>query len=87
MANESNEEVIDGIEFEKTGDGKYNFTVKECKFATSGVHELLQMEKGTCPWALIIGAIITGSLDDDKYIDVCESDYSDKGSKTQLEIK
>jgi hypothetical protein len=83
----SNEEVMDGISFDKMSDGKYNFVVKECKFATSGVHDLLEMEKGTCPWALIIGAVITGSLDNDKYVDVCESEYTDEGSSTVLEIK
>jgi hypothetical protein len=83
----SNEEVLKGIKITKEGKNKYSIEIKKCNFATSGVHDLLQMEKGSCPWSLIISTILQSGLRKGKHIDVGESDYSDKGSKTNIIIK
>lgn len=82
----TNDEVIEGIDIQKLDDNTYCLKIPECKFATSGVHELLEMEQGSCPWSIIIATIITTALKNERTVDVGESTYSEKGSETTLEI-
>lgn len=83
----TNEYVLEGVTFEKVDDNKYIFSIEECHSATAGVHDLLKMEKGSCPWPIIVAAFISRYLGEDKSVEVGDSEYTEKGSKTVLEIK
>lgn len=80
----SNEEYLKDINFNKTDGNKYLFEIGECSFGKSGVHEILKMEGGICPFALIIATCLT-ELNPNEYVEINPSEFDDKGSKTYLE--
>ncbi len=82
----SNNDLLKGISFHKIDDNTYNFEIEECSFAVSGVHDILKMHGGVCPFALASAAILSGAMADERYIDLADSEYSEKGSKTVLKI-
>jgi hypothetical protein len=83
----SNKYVLEGVSFEKIGQNKYKFSIEECKSATAGVHDLLKMEKGSCPWPVIVAAFVSRYLGEDKSVEIGDSEFTEKGSTTILEIK
>jgi hypothetical protein len=82
----SNEDLLKGISFKKIDDETYNFEIEECSFAVAGVHDILKLHGGNCPFALAVAAILTSIMKDGRYLDLTESEYTDKGSKTILKI-
>jgi hypothetical protein len=82
----SNEDFLKGISFKKIDDDTYSFNIDECSFAVAGVHDLLKLHGGVCPFALAVAAILSEEMKEGKYIDLTESEYTDKGSKTNLKI-
>jgi len=83
----SNDNFLKGLAIEEMGDGKYVFTIEECSFATSGVHDTLDMRSGTCPFGVMAATALTQALKDGRYFDIERSEFSDKGSKTFLEVR
>ena len=82
----SNDELLKGISFQKIDDDSYSFEIDECSFAVAGVHDILKMHGGVCPFALASAAILSGAMADERYIDLADSEYTEKGSKTVLKI-
>jgi hypothetical protein len=82
----SNEEFLKGVKFEKVDDETYCFEIDECSFALAGVHDILKLHGGVCPFALAVAAILSEEMKEGQYFDLADSDYSDKGSKTNLKI-
>jgi len=82
----SNNELLKGVSFEKIDEDKYSFNIEECSFAVSGVHDILEMHGGVCPFALASAAILSGAMSDERYIDLADSEYTEKGSKTILKV-
>jgi hypothetical protein len=82
----SNEEFLKGIAFEKVDDRTYTFDINECSFALAGVHDILKLHGGICPFALAVAAILSEEMKEGQYIDVTDSEYTDKGSKTNLKV-
>jgi hypothetical protein len=82
----SNNDLLKGISFQKIDDDTFSFEIEECSFAVAGVHDILKMHSGVCPFALASAAILSGAMVDERYIDLADSEYSDKGSKTILKI-
>ncbi|UCE37339.1 MAG: hypothetical protein JSW00_17985 [Thermoplasmata archaeon] len=83
----SNDELLKGVSLKKDDQDKYTFEIEECSLAVSGVHDILKLHGGTCPFALAVAAALTSVLSGGRYVDLAESEYSDKGSKTVLMIK
>ena len=83
----SNDELLKGVSIKKLNQDKYAFEIEECSLAVSGVHDILKLHGGTCPFALAVAAILTSILSGGRYVDLADSEYSDKGSKTVLKIK
>lgn len=83
----SNDDVFKGIQINRINDNDIVFQLEECSFATSGVHDSLEMGDSMCACSLIASSILSGALDDKKYLEVQESEYTDKGSKTVFKIK
>ncbi len=82
----SNDELLKGISFKKLDKDTYTFDIEECAFAVAGVHDILKLHGGICPFALAVAAILTSVMKEGRYIDLADSEYSDKGSKTVLKI-
>ena len=82
----SNNDQLKGISFQKMDGNTFNFDIDECSFAVAGVHDILKMHSGVCPFALASAAILSGAMADERYIDLADSEYSDKGSKTVLKV-
>jgi hypothetical protein len=82
----SNEDFLKGVSFKKIDEDTYAFEIEECSFAMAGVHDILKLHGGICPFALAVAAILSEETKDGKYIDLADSEYSDKGSKTNLKI-
>ncbi|UCF07592.1 MAG: hypothetical protein JSW28_08080 [Thermoplasmata archaeon] len=82
----SNNELLKGVSFDKIDEQTFNFEIDECSFAVAGVHDLLKMHGGVCPFALAFAAILTGAMADERYVDLADSEYTEKGSKTVLKI-
>ena len=82
----SNEEFLKGISFNKIDDKTYSFDIDECSFALAGVHDILKLHGGICPFALAVAAILSEEMKEGQYLDVADSEYTDKGSKTNLKI-
>jgi hypothetical protein len=82
----SNEEFLKGVAFKKIYDDTYTFDIEECSFAVAGVHDILKLHGGICPFALAVAAILSEKMKEGQYIDVTDSEYSEKGSKTNLKI-
>ncbi len=82
----SNEEFLKGVSFKNVGEDAYTFEIEECSFAMAGVHEILEMHGGICPFALAMAAILSSVMTGGRYMDLVESKYTDKGSKTLLTI-
>jgi hypothetical protein len=83
----SNEIFVKGLRIEKVGEKKYIIHLDECSFAKGGIHETLEMNGGSCPYALLFAAVLTSMDDSELYIKVGESEYTEAGSKTELEIE
>lgn len=81
----SNEEVLKGLKFTKTDGNGYIFEVGECSFGSSGVHEILKMEGGICPFALVVATCLT-ELSPNEFVNINASNFDEKGSKTHLEM-
>lgn len=81
----SNEEYLNNINFKKEGDGKWVFDIKTCSFAKSGVHDILKVKEGICPFGLVIASCLT-ELSDNGYVRITKSEFDDEGSKTHLEL-
>lgn len=82
----SNDELLKGIIFRKLDEDKYEFEIEECSFALAGVHDILKLHGGVCPFALAVAAILSSVMKEGRYLDLTDSEYSDKGSKTVLKI-
>ena len=82
----ANDEFLKGISLKKSGEDSYEFNIDECSFAVAGVHDILKLHGGICPFALAVAAILTSVMEGGRYIDLVESEYTDKGSKTIFEI-
>ena len=82
----SNDELLKGVSLKEMGDETYAFEIQECSFAVAGVHDILKLHGGICPFALAMAAILTSVLTGGRYVDLAESEYTDKGSKTVLKI-
>jgi hypothetical protein len=83
----SNEAFIKGLKIEKVDDKKFVVDIEDCEFAKEGIHEILNMEGGSCPYALIAAAVLTSVEGAEQYIQIGESDFTELGSKTYLHIK
>ncbi len=83
----SNDELLKGVSIKKLNQDKYAFEIQECSLAVSGVHDILELHGGNCPFALAVAAILTSILTGGRYVDLADSEYSDTGSKTVLKIK
>jgi hypothetical protein len=82
----SDGQILNGVTFEKLDENKYSFNIEQCGMATSGVHEVLKMEKGYCPFALIVATFLSRVLEAGKNMEIGDSEYTDQGSMTVLEI-
>jgi hypothetical protein len=82
----SDEETLKDIKFEKIDDDTFVFDIGECAFAVAGVHDILKLHGGVCPFALAVAGLLTSAMKEGQYIDLADSEYSDKGSKTVLKI-
>lgn len=82
----SNDEFLKDVSFKKLDKNTYIFNIEECSFALAGVHDILKLHGGVCPFALAVSAILTSVMKEGRYIDLADSEYSDKGSKTVLKI-
>jgi hypothetical protein len=82
----SNEEFLKGIKFEKMENDTYCFNIDECAFALAGVHDILKLHGGICPFALAVAAILSEDMKEGQYLDLKDSEYTDKGSRTTLKI-
>jgi len=80
----SNEEFLKDITLTKKGDNRYLFEIGECSFGESGIHELLKMEGGICPFALFVASCLT-ELNPNESVNISPSDFDEKGSKTYLD--
>ena len=80
----SNPELFEKVIFEKTGDNSYNFELRGCAFAKSGVHDILAPEKCTCPFAIIASTIIYELSNKD--ITTSYSEINNMDSKTNIQI-
>ncbi len=83
----SNESYIKGLSIKKISDNKYIIDVEECTFAKGGIHDTLEMKGGSCPYALLVAAVLTSVENSDQYIKVGESEYTKTGSRTYLDIE
>jgi Lrp/AsnC family transcriptional regulator for asnA, asnC and gidA len=79
----SNDEFLKDLKLTKEN-GRYLFEVGECSFGHSGIHEILKMEGGICPFALYIATCLT-ELNPNEYIKINPSNFDEKGSKTYLD--
>jgi hypothetical protein len=83
----SNDSYVRGLKINKVSDKKYVIEMKECSFAKQGIHSTLEMKGGSCPYALLVAAVLTSVEDPDQYINVGESEYTEEGSKTYLNVE
>jgi hypothetical protein len=83
----SNDQFIKGLKINKKNDNVFIIDAEECAFARGGIHETLKMEGGSCPYALLLAAVLTSVLEPDKYIKVGNSEYTEFGSKTEIIIE
>jgi hypothetical protein len=83
----SNESFVKGFSITKTSDKEFIIDIEECAFAKAGIHRTLEMNGGSCPYALLVAAVLTSVEDADQYIKVGESEYTELGSKTILNIE
>lgn len=77
----SNKELIGNVNFEKEGD-IFKLEIDGCAVAKSGVHEILDPRKSTCPYAIAAAAMIfylTG-----KNLTIEDSEFTEDGTKTVL---
>ena len=82
----SNDELLKGISFQEIDKDTFSFEIDECSLAVAGVHDILEMHDGVCPFALASAAILSGAMADERYIGLADSEYTEKGSKTVLKI-
>ncbi|HIH44322.1 MAG TPA: hypothetical protein HA257_04340 [Candidatus Methanoperedenaceae archaeon] len=78
-----NEELIENVNFENNDD-MFNIEIKGCTVAKSGVHEILDPKKSTCPYAIVAAAMIfylTG-----KNLTIEDSEFTKDGTKTLLKL-
>jgi hypothetical protein len=83
----SNDDLLKGVSLNQIDQDKYAFEIEECSLAVSGVHDILKLHGGNCPFALAVAAVLTSILSGGRYVDLADSEYTDKGSKTVLKIK
>jgi hypothetical protein len=83
----SNDELIKGLTIKKVHDKEYSIEIEECLFAKDGVHRILKMSGGSCPYALIAAAVLTNVGESDQYVRLGESEYTEDGSKTILKVE
>jgi Lrp/AsnC family transcriptional regulator for asnA, asnC and gidA len=80
----SNDEYLKDIKLTKKENG-YIFEVGECMFGHSGIHDILKMDGGICPFALYMGTCLT-QLNPNESININPSDFDEKGSKTHFDV-
>lgn len=80
----SNEEYLKDISLERD-DGRYVFKVGSCTFAKSGVHEILKVKEGVCPFGLMMASLIT-ELTPDTCARITKSEFDETGSKVSFEM-
>lgn len=80
----SNPDLFEKVIFEKTGEDSYNFELRGCFLAKTGVHETLAPEKCTCPFAIIASTIIYELSNKNITISYSEFDKMDARTKIQL---
>jgi DNA-binding Lrp family transcriptional regulator len=80
----SNEEYLKEVSLEKLSEGRYEFKVGKCTFAKSGVHDILKIKEGICPFALIMTACLT-ELTSNGYAKISKCEFDDDGSKAIIE--
>jgi hypothetical protein len=83
----SNENFIKDLKIEKLDENKYVIDVGECVFAKEGIHEILKMKEGSCPYALIAAAVLTSVEGEDQYVNVGDSEFTELGSKTIINVE
>jgi hypothetical protein len=83
----SNEAFVKGLSIKRIDDNNYIIDIKECAFAREGIHKTLEMKGGSCPYALLVAAVLTSVENTDQYLKVGESKYTDEGSTTDLHIE
>jgi Lrp/AsnC family leucine-responsive transcriptional regulator len=81
----SNEEYVEDIQFEKVEENRYLFKIGACTFAKSGVHDILKVKEGICPFALVVASCLT-ELSPNKYVKIGRTEFDEDGSKTYLEL-
>jgi DNA-binding Lrp family transcriptional regulator len=81
----SNEEYVKNVTFKKIGKNKYVFDIGACSFAKSGVHDILKIKEGICPFGLVMASCLT-ELTPSGYVRVAKTSFDDEGSKTHLEL-
>lgn len=78
-----NKEYFEDVKFERSNDA-FIFEIEGCVFAKSGVHETLEPEKSTCPFATIAAAVLfyqTG-----KNLTIEDSEFRKTGTKTVIKL-
>jgi hypothetical protein len=83
----SNDDFIKGLKFTKISDNEYTISLEECAFAKEGIHSILDMKGGSCPYALLAAAVLSSVEGEDQYIQIGESEFTELGSKTILKIE
>lgn len=71
------------VGIEEAGDEKFLFKVEGCKFAKY-THEFLDTKDTTCPFALVVMAILQSQLG--KKVRPTDSEFSATGTKTLIEF-
>lgn len=78
-----NREYFENVKFERFND-TFIFELEGCVFAKSGVHETLEPEKSTCPFATIAAAIIFYLTK--KNMTIGDSEFNKTGTKTVMKL-
>jgi hypothetical protein len=83
----SDDKILKGLKIEKVSLNEFVIDIKECAFAKEGIHSVLDLKGGSCPWALIAAAVLSSVEAEDQYINIGSSEFTDDGSKTYLKIE
>jgi len=83
----SSEEVFKNMTLEEAGDNTYSLNLRECAYAQSGIHEILQTDEGVCPIALVFATMLASLDKETPNIEIVSSEFTDVGSITVITVK
>ena len=81
------DDLFEQLTIEKVGESEYRVELKKCLYAASGIHEVLKMEEGICPIALIFATVLASLDKECPNIEIVSSEFTDLGSITVIKAK